>query len=191
MNQRLPTWISVVASVASLMICGAMTADGLWAQTGGEQPEATIVIVLRHAEKAGDSGNVDLSLAGEIRARILAQMCCSSGVGALYGVTYRENDRRIRETLEPIAKLTGLEPTILMEPDPIKKVVHEIRSKHGGKTILVVSHSGTVDEIVKALGGDESRCPIDDEYDNLCVVTLSGTAKVNVLRLKYGATKCP
>ncbi|MBI5251836.1 MAG: histidine phosphatase family protein [Desulfomonile tiedjei] len=175
---------------AIVLIVFFLLSGGAWAQTSGDQPEApTTVIILRHADKAGDVGNVSLSLAGEIRARILAQMCGSSGLAALYGVTDTENDRRVRQTLQPIAELLSIEPNILTDPLAIKRCAHEIRTRYNGRVILVASHSGTVQGIIKALGGDDTCCPIGRDYDDLCVVTMHPVGKVNVLRLKYGTTK--
>jgi broad specificity phosphatase PhoE len=189
MKQPLSRSISVVGIIASLMICGAMAPNGAWAQSIGDHPEApTTVIILRHADKAGDSGNVDLSSAGLERARILAHVCGSSGLAGLYGITDPNNDRRVRQTLQPIADLLDLSPIIFLEANSIAKLAQEIRTKYVGKKVLVVSHSGTVDEIIRTLGGDKTRCPID-WYDNLCVVTLSAAGNVDVLRLKYGAEK--
>jgi len=191
MEQGLTRWISVASIIASLMMSAAVTLNGAWAQTGSDQPEApTTVIILRHADKAGTAGNVDLSVAGEIRARKLAQVCSLSGLAALYGVTYTGDDLRVRLTLEPIAKLLNVQPTILLDANNIHTLVQDIRTKHLGKTVLVVSHSGTVQAIIKTLGGDDTRCSTDT-YDNLCVVTMCGLGKVNVLRLKYGAIQSP
>jgi hypothetical protein len=105
-------------------------------------------------------------------------------------VTYEDNDLRVRQTLEPAVKLLGIEPTIFMITNDFdfRKLSHELRTKYGGKAVLVVSHSDFVKEIINTLGGDETRCPIDG-YDNLCVVTTCGQDTVHVLRLRYGATK--
>lgn len=189
MNQRVSTSISLLAIVAILSMCIATTADELWAQGGAEQADATTVILLRHADEAGNTGNVGLSPPGEERARVLAQVFGSSGLAALYGVTFKDNNLRVEQTLAPIASALDLKPTILLEGNPIEKFVQEIRAQHSGQTVLVVSHGGTVEEIIKKLGGDDTRCSTKEGYDNLCVVTLCRTCKPHVLRLKYGAIR--
>jgi hypothetical protein len=127
MKQLLSRSISAIGILAALIVPGSVAPESAWAQTSGDQPEApTTVIILRHAEKAGDSGNVDLSDAGKERARFLAKVCGSSGLAALYGVTSQGADFRVRKTLKPIARPIDLEPTILLDPDSIEKVVQDI-----------------------------------------------------------------
>ncbi len=186
MKRWLQELISVITSIIILLV-----PNFAWPQTSSEQSETpTTVIILRHGEKAGPSGNVDLSNEGKQRAQILAYVCGSSGISALYGVTDKDNDKRVRQTLKPIAKHVDIEPTILMDPMAISRCAHEIRNNRRGKVVLVVSHAGTVQEIIKKLGGDEKCCLFGaDEYDNLCIVTMTPSSPVCVLRLKYGAIK--
>ncbi len=194
MNSYARVAVSMVTMVVIALsgTSGVGAADDAKAPTGDDQAAAlTTVIILRHAEKAGDSGNVHLSYAGKERARALAKVCGSSGLVALYGVTNEGHDLRVRETLQPIADFLKLEPKIMMIPNPFhfRVLRHDIRTNYSGKAILVVSHSDKIEKIIRTLGGDETRCSIGEDFDNLCVVTMCAPSSVNVLKLKYGTTK--
>ena len=50
--------------------------------------------------------------------------------------------------------------------------------------VLVVGHSNTIPDIIKALGVSDSIAIDDNDYDNLFVVSL-GTGSATLLRLHY------
>jgi len=62
----------------------------------------------------------------------------------------------------------------------------EVTAIYVTQVIFIVSHSGMVEQIINALGGDGNDCAIGDEYDNLCIVTIDGSGKTNVVNLQYG-----
>ena len=53
------------------------------------------------------------------------------------------------QTAEPLAKVLGVEPTVIAQKD-VRALVDRLQSIPG--SVLVVGHSNTVPEIVKALG---------------------------------------
>jgi broad specificity phosphatase PhoE len=134
------------------------------------------VFVVRHAERA-DAGmatasDPDLSAAGRARAEALASMLKDARITAIYVTEFK----RTRQTAEPLAKAMGLEPIVISSKDTPGLVA---RVKASSGNALIVGHSNTVPEIVKALGGDPVTIA-ESDYDNLFIVAAAGS-----LRLHY------
>ena len=51
---------------------------------------------------------------------------------------------------------------------------------------MIVGHSNTVPEMIKALGGDVAPTIDEKEYDDLFIVTIYAKGKAKVTQLKYG-----
>jgi phosphohistidine phosphatase SixA len=75
-----------------------------------------------------------------------------------------------------LAKASAIEPIVVSSKD-MAGLVARIKAQSGN--LLVVGHSNTVPEIVKALGG-EAVAIGDSDYDNLFVLTATQS-----LRLHY------
>ena len=167
-------------AIASLLLI--LPAVGALANGG---PQVTTVILVRHAEKAGPSGDVPLSEAGAARANELARVLGSVKLDAIYTTPYE----RTRQTAAPLAAKVGVEP---IEIDADKtyaaEMVKLIREKHEGETLLVVGHSNTTIDVIRALGAAAEAMP-DSTYDDLFVVTLVAGAPPKLLALRYGADK--
>ena len=67
----------------------------------------TIVYVVRHAEKAGDAPDADLSPPGRVRAQVLNWMMRDIELQAVYST----NVSRTMNTVSPVAKAKGLKIT--------------------------------------------------------------------------------
>ena len=154
-------------SLLALGACASSTAH----------PETTIYLV-RHAEKqAGDDPS--LTLVGQARAEILAQELQDAGLTAIWST----DTKRTRETARPTARATGL-PVQIYDPSRLDAFAKQLKAAPGA--VLVVGHSNTTPQLVKALGGKPGT-PIDEaiEYDQLYVVTVTrGRAKSELRR--YG-----
>ena len=130
------------------------------------------VFVVRHAERADDGagGNLmmasdpDLSESGRARAELLASMLRSANVTTIVATPYK----RTQQTAAPMAKALGLEITTL-GPRDTAKVPDLVRASKGN--VLIVGHSNTVPDILKALGVTEVVALGDADYDNLFIVT--------------------
>ena len=135
-----------------------------------------LVIVVRHAERA-DGGmsaakQTDplLSGEGEARAKRLAAMLAESGITAIYATEYR----RTQDTAKPIADRLGLKVQTQKGQDTAG-LVAMLKVRHAKDVVLLVGHSNTVPEIIKALGGPAFKIP-DDEYDTIYfLVPATGT----------------
>ncbi len=144
-------------------------------------PTHTTVILVRHAEKAAaPKDDPVLSDAGMARARALAVALRDAGVQAILTTHFQ----RTRMTAQPLADALGVKPEIADE-----NVAEAIRQRHAGQVVLVVGHSNTVPEIIKALGARAPPAICDEEYDRLFVVTLDAAARV--VQARYGAATPP
>lgn len=148
-------------------------------------PAITTVILVRHGEKAGPSGDVPLSEAGVARAAELARVLAGVKFDAVYTTPYH----RTRNTAAPVAKQGGLAPVEIATGEGYAAEMAKIvREKHAGGTVLIVGHSNTTRDVIRALGGDVPEIP-DPQYDDLFIVTLVEGAPPKVLSLRYGAVK--
>lgn len=148
---------------------------------------ATVVLLVRHAEKAPGAGDVPLSAEGEARARALVEVGRVAGVQAIITTQYA----RTRSTGAPLAAALHLTPEIIPAqadvPSHAAAVSEAIRRNHQGRTVLVVGHSNTIPPIVAALGGERFRDLCDPEYDALFVVVLSDAGPVRTVKSRFGA----
>lgn len=143
----------------------------------------TTVILVRHAEKAGASGDVPLSAAGIERANELVHVLAGTSIAAIYETPYL----RTEQTAAPLAVAHHLEPIdVNTGATYARDVAGAILRDHKGETVVVVGHSNTTPDVIRALGVANPPAIADSEYDNLFVVTIAGkTAKL--ITFKYGA----
>jgi len=151
----------------------------------------TVVLVVRHAEKAGPSGDVPLSAAGEARAQALVAIGKEAGVSAILTTQFQ----RTRQTAAPLAAALGITPEVLdvkgPVPEHVQGIAAAIRTRFAGRTVLVVGHSNTVPAIVGALGGPKLPDLCDDLYDDLFTVVVSADGSARLVHAKYGAPSTP
>ena len=158
----------------------------------------TLVLLVRHAEKAGPTGDVPLSPAGVARAESLAAALADARVTAIV-VTPTV---RTRATARPLAAARGLTPeevALGATVDAHAAAVAAAVRRHSGGVVLVVGHSNTVPAIVAALGGPRLPELCDGEYSNLFVLSLDAggaggdggnapPAATRLVRSRYGAS---
>lgn len=156
----------------------------------------TTVFVVRHAEKEltppfcpPDPSWEEpwwrppcLTAEGKARAQQLLrllQVLEPSKEIAIYSTQWN----RTWQTALPTAEFFGVDISLY---GSTLEVANKIRQEQIGKKVLVVSHSGLLREIVKHLGAPEGSCEIEDEYDSLCIVALSGAEFAGFVHLHYG-----
>ena len=151
--------------------------------------QASTVILVRHAEKAGPSGDVDLSAAGQARAVALADALAAFPVQGIFTSQYK----RTQQTAAPVAARFGLTPVAV----PVQggdaraqaaATAAAIRALAAGSAALVVGHSNTVGLIVEALGGPKLDDLCDGEYATMLVLDLSLPSAPRLLRVHYGTS---
>lgn len=148
---------------------------------------STVVLIVRHAEKASDAEDSPLSQAGAQRAQALVSAASGAGVSAIYTTQFR----RSHETSQPLAERAGVSvtemPVNLQNPgDYGQRLARDILEKHRGKTVLVVGHANTVAAIAEALAAR----PLDvgeAQYDDLLIVNVPPAGSARVIRAQYGA----
>lgn len=154
----------------------------LFAALSAAAKEPTTVILVRHAEKAGPSGDVPLSDAGIARGQELARVLADANVRAIYVTQFV----RTQQTAVAIAKATGLTPVVVTVNADYAKAIAAQVAEHAGETLLVVGHTNTIPDVMRQLGIADAPSIAETEFDDLFIVTLTdGAAKLT--RLRYGA----
>ena len=182
MNARVTAgWLAVAAALA-----GCAPRNGAAPEPAPAAP--TVVILVRHAEKAATGGNdPDLTPAGRQRAEDLAVTLRNAGVEAIV-VSER---RRTHQTAAPLARARNLVPDTVglgaTVPEHAAAVARRVRERHAGRTVLVVGHSNTIPPIVAALGGPEFPEICDAVHSGLYVMVLRPDRPPQLIQSRYGA----
>ena len=162
-------------------ILGLLLAFGL-ALSVSAQESATVVYLVRHAEKQDDgSQNPALNAQGEERALLLDLLLRDAGLTHIHSPDFL----RTQSTAAPVAASLGLEVSSY-DPRDLPAFAAWIRENPGRH--LVSGHSNTTPGLVTALGGEPGE-PIEEawEYDRLYVLTLGTDGDVSTVLLRYGS----
>jgi broad specificity phosphatase PhoE len=156
------------------ILCAAL----MLASASNAFAQATVFVV-RHAERADSGGAMaddpDLSAAGRARAESLANVLKDAGVVVIFATEFK----RTQQTAAPLAKAMGL--SVTTAPTDTAALVAIVKATVGN--VLVVGHSNTVPELIKALGVTTPVTVGDTEFDNLFIVRTGD--KPSVIRLHY------
>lgn len=162
----------VLASVLVALLVGVALA----ADPPTPTPAKSLILLVRHAERPPlDAPGDDPSLtdAGKARAAKLPDAVASYGVRAIYVTRFR----RTQETAKPTADRLGLTPIVESDTNELVKAL----KTRGDDPVLVVGHSDTLPDVIKALGGPAVAID-DDDFDDLFVL-VPGTGTLS--RLSY------
>lgn len=144
--------------------------------------DITTFILVRHAEKADDTPNPNLSAEGYERSDLLARMLTEIEFDAVYSTPY------IR-TVETVRRIAEQNQTDITEyqPDEIETAAADLIEKHDGNYVLIAGHSNTTPEFANALLGREEFTKKFDEtdYENILIVTISSDGRSNLFHMKY------
>lgn len=142
------------------------------------------VILVRHAELQGaamaPAKELQLSEAGEARARQLSSILKDAGVGAIYVTDFV----RTSKTAELLSRELNRELTVVPKGDP-RELVERLRKNHGGQTVLMVGHTDTLPGLLKALGHPADIKIEPQDYSNMFVVIPKSEGAPTFLRLRY------
>ena len=165
--------------VAGVLVVAAAGLFGAWRWCGAE----TVVVLVRHADRAPGQKTDELAAWGVARSRELARVLQKAGVSA----AIVSDTNRAAQTAAPLAAASGITPIVLPAKD-FAAIAGEVR-KHPGETVLIVGHSNTVPSIIAALGGPQLPDLADSEFDDLFVlgVCRCGWRPARLLNLQYGA----
>lgn len=146
----------------------------------------TSVLLIRHAEKETiPQQDPPLTPAGEVRAKELIHVAEKAGVKAIYATTAL----RSQQTVQPLSSHLNV-PITNYPVNDFQGLKNMILSDHAGDVVVVAGHSNTVGSIIQAFGGMDNgqNCPVqENEFDNLCLVTIYGPGRVKIVNLQYGA----
>jgi broad specificity phosphatase PhoE len=138
------------------------------------------VFVVRHAEKVSEQDQ-SLTEAGRARARRLSEMLADAGITEIYAT----DTARARDTAKPLADRLKLQIQTydtgggMSGAVDARPFVGSIRKDHAHDVVLVVGHSNTIPDLLRALGCAERISLAADQYDD---VFAGGSTLV---RLKY------
>jgi phosphohistidine phosphatase SixA len=139
--------------------------------------EPSAIYIVRHAEKAPEGKDPDLTADGQARARNIAAMLQKAGVTHVFSTP----TARTRETAQPLAERAGvaIENYDPRAPQALADKVHALDG-----AVLIVGHSNTVPALVRLLGGDEADKEIPEtEYNRLYQLTPGPGGKPRTVRL--------
>ncbi|WP_421934857.1 phosphoglycerate mutase family protein [Phenylobacterium sp.] len=154
--------------------------------------QAQTVVLVRHGEKAGPTGDVDLSAAGQARAQALAGALSGAKVTLVIATPLK----RTKQTAQPTAQAAGVAITPIGfeggDAAHVQRVAERARQARAGATVLIVAHSNTLTQIARALGDPAPVVLTDCDYDTMTVLELDGAA-TRALHARYGAAtqSCP
>src|SRR5688572_9787813 len=122
----------------------------LFATTLAAAPNpVTTVILVRHAEKMSQDEDPPLSAAGTERAKELARVLSGVKIDAIYTTQFK----RTRDTALPLAEELGITAVVRdTGKSYATDLAKHILDTHRGQTVVVVGHSNTTIDVIKALG---------------------------------------
>lgn len=160
---------------------------------GGALPlpaQASLVILVRHAEKAIGGDDPGLTMEGWARAEALVKTLSCVKLDGVITTSYQ----RTRLTAAPVVKAQQLEPVEVAASRDLTAHAAEVASlvnaMPAGSAVLIVGHSNTLAPIIAALGGPTIPELCDGQYDGLFFLDRGGTAP-RLVRGHYGAPDAP
>lgn len=153
-------------TVMTVLLAALLLPSVAWAQQ--------TIIFVRHAERADGGAGVNmmtttpadppLSAVGEARANKLAAMLADAGIKAIFATEFK----RAQDTGKPLAAKLGLAVQTVPAKDPAA-LVARLKGEHPNDVVLVIGHSNTLPDLIKAFGG-RTITMRDDEYDAMYVL---------------------
>jgi broad specificity phosphatase PhoE len=138
------------------------------------------IYIVRHAERLNQSPDSPLSTEGVGRAYRLRDMLRSAGVTHIF----TSDLARAIETAKPLADALRLAPQQLPGAQ-LQALVSRLAALKPPDRALVVGHSNTLPELLRALGITTPVTIADNDYDNLFVVIPQKESAPVLLGLKF------
>jgi broad specificity phosphatase PhoE len=135
------------------------------------------VVLVRHADPAVGGADPGLSPAGVHRAGVLAKLLAGTSITAIF----TSELRRTKETAKPLASLLSITPVVIANG----ATAAAAQIKAAGKRVLVIGHSNTVPEFIKALGGPANVVINANEFDRLFVLQVPAHGADSLLSMRY------
>jgi len=177
--RRDPTLVPLLVLLFAVIVAGiGIVWLGTWART-------TVVILVRHAEPAvSNSGDPDLSPAGERRAAQLGSFLADALPGRPVDHLYGADTRRAQQTAASVANQFKL-PINLLAGSDWAGLASRIRREHRGQTVVVVGYASTLPGVLSHLTASHVALEPDD-YGSVFVVVVPTPGQPRIVRLRYG-----
>lgn len=145
-------------------------------------PPDTVVVLVRHAEKANDGSQDPLLTAeGRTRAAALVDRLADRSIAAVYATPFR----RTQLTAWPVANARALTITVRPAGEPAATLAEALRSRHGGQSVVVVGHSNTLPALARALGARGVADMDEGEYDRAMIVIIPAEGEVRLQQERW------
>jgi broad specificity phosphatase PhoE len=133
--------------------------------------KTTTWYISRHAEKADNSANPQLSAEGQKQALDLRDYLTGKNIKKIYATNFI----RTQSTAQPTSQLFTVAIQTYTPPAPSSAFIDSLKAINSGNA-LVVGHSNTVDDIVNGLMGTNTMTDIPEtEYGSLFIVKRKGS----------------
>ena len=141
----------------------------------------TTIILVRHAEKASEDKDPELTDDGKARALELKYILKHVKLDAVYSTDFK----RTRETVDTVAKSKGL--PVLIYDHKNNDFINTVIKKHRGGKILISGHSNSTPHQINLITGKKTFNKLDEKiYDNIFIVTITKAKEISILRLRFG-----
>jgi len=147
--------------------------SGLLISTAAAQ---SAIVFVRHAEKAANITDPDLSDIGRERAKRLANLLKDARISAIFVTEFK----RTQQTAAPLASRLHLIPKIV-QADSSPALLARLGASTGN--LLVVGHSNTIPDLIQAFGITTPVHIDDEDYGNLFIL-LRGP-RPSLIRSRY------
>ena len=167
-----PLWITLF-----IALLGAAAFFAVW-----RNATTTVVVLVHSVEKPpGTIDDPPLSAEGEERAQRLAQ---TLGAAAHVDAIYVSDDRRARQTAEPLSERLQRAPIVFAAADARATAERALRD-HAGGTVVVVASDATLPQMLREVRGeDPAAAPVTDT-EVMYVVSVPSFGRAHELRLRY------
>jgi 2,3-bisphosphoglycerate-dependent phosphoglycerate mutase len=141
-----------------------ITNSALAFQTTEVSADETLLIFVRHTEKADDgTRNPPLNPKGLKRANSLANELAEMPLSAIYSTNYK----RTLMTATPVAYHFEL-PIYTYDFSNLEEFLNKVIAEHKGKAVLIVGHSNTTPNLINLVMQEDRIAQIDEkQYGDL------------------------
>ena len=177
--RRRPMLAPLLLPLFAVIVAGAgIVWLSTWART-------TVIVMVPHAEPAvANSGDPDLSPAGERRAAQLGPVLADALDGRTVDHLYAADTRRAQQTAASVANQFKL-PMNLLAGSDWAGLASRLKRDHRGETVVVVGYASTLPAVINHLTGGHYTLDSGD-HGSIFVVVLPSPGQPGVVRLRYG-----
>lgn len=162
------------------IVCGIFLALLLSTNAGSAQAQNKLVILVRHAEKADDTTDPELSAEGRQRAERLITAIGKYRPGDFYSTNFK----RTRDTVAPLAAKRRKQVKIY-DPRQPQSLMDEIMQSRT-KRFVIAGHSNTVPALANLITKKEVFKNLDEsEYTIIWLIRIKNGKVTEVRLLDY------